>query len=69
MEEFKKKVLVKYEDLIEELKVVNEQCRVFLLEATSNPTVSQEDMEIFMAFANDNHRRLQFAIAEKDILS
>ena len=69
MKEFRKRLLVQYNTLIDELERIDSECSAFLNEATSNKNVSEQDMEICMAFAKENHRRLQFAIAERETLN
>jgi hypothetical protein len=68
MEELKNRLLIKYNDIISELEQVDILCRTTLEEATIKEKYSENDIELLSIFANDNHRRLQFAIAERELI-
>lgn len=69
MREFRERLLEKYNILINELEIIDSEYHAFLNEANSNGNISELDMAICMAFAKENHRRLQFAIAERETLN
>nr|WP_314836721.1 hypothetical protein [uncultured Flavobacterium sp.] len=69
MEEFKTRLLERYDNFITELERIDTEYREFLNKATSKGNFPEQDMVICMAFAKENHRRLQFAIAERETLN
>ncbi len=66
MEEFKNRLLEKYDQIISELEKIDSENREILNNAKTNMPVSE--LEKAMAFARDNHRRLQFAKAERELI-
>ena len=68
MEEFKNILLDKYDLIISELKKIDSENRDILNSATANKNIHETELAKNMAFARDNHRRLQFVIAEKELI-
>ena len=68
MEEFKNRLLEKYDQIISELEQVDSENREILNNATTNKNVTEAELTKVMAFARDNHRRLQFAKAERELI-
>lgn len=68
MEELKKRLLTKYDGIIEELEEVDKLCKTTLEEATSKGNYTEADISLLSVFARDNSRRLQFAKAERDLI-
>lgn len=67
MEEiFKKRMLEKYNLLIDELEAIHKDYMDYVEKANKDPD-SEKNRRI-MLFAKDNLRRLQFAKAERDLL-
>lgn len=69
IEKFKERLLEQYDNHINELRKIDNEYRDFLNEATFKGNIPEHDMAIYMAFAKDNHRRLQFAKAERETLN
>jgi hypothetical protein len=69
MEEFKNRLLNKYNEIIKELEEVENLCKATLEDATSKGDYSETDIAMLSAFGRDNYRRLQFAKAERDLLN
>lgn len=68
MNELINRLLSKYDELIDELKKVNEENQSFLDSATKNKNVPLAEMEVRMKMAKSNLERLNFAQAERDNL-
>jgi len=68
MEEFKNRLLEKYNQTISELEKIDSENREILNNATTNKNVPEAELAKIMAFARDNHRRLQFAKAERELI-
>lgn len=68
MEEFKNRLLEKYNQTISELEKIDSENREILNNATINKNVPEAELAKIMAFARDNHRRLQFAKAERELI-
>lgn len=69
MEKFKTRLLKHYDDFITELESIDTEYRELLNEATSKGNVLETDLTLLIAFAKENKRRLQFAIAERETLN
>lgn len=69
MQEFKKRLLTKYDDIISELEEIDRVCKLTLEEASSKGNYTESDISMLSVFARDNNRRLQFAKAERDLIS
>lgn len=69
MEEYKNRLLIKYNSLIQELEETDELCRKTLQDAEIKGNYSEADMALLSVFARDNNRRLQFAKAERDLIN
>jgi hypothetical protein len=68
MEEFKNRLLEKYDQIISELEKIDSENREILNNATAKTNMPVSELEKAMAFARDNHRRLQFAKAERELI-
>jgi uncharacterized protein YlxP (DUF503 family) len=68
MIDFKNRLLEKYNSIISELEQIDSESREELNNATMNKSVPQAELIKIMSFARDNHRRLQFARAEKELI-
>jgi len=68
MKEFINRLLAKYNGIINELEELDNLCRTTLEEANLNGNYSEEDIALLMVFARDNHKRLQFAKAERELI-
>lgn len=68
MEEFKNRLLEKYDQIISELEKIDSENRAILNIATANKTMPETELAKVMAFARENHRRLQFAKAERELI-
>jgi hypothetical protein len=68
MEEFKNRLLEKYDQIISELEKIDSENREILCNATSQKNIPQIELEKAMAFARDNNRRLLFAKAERELI-
>jgi hypothetical protein len=69
MEELKKRLLTKYNGIIEELEEVDNICKSTLAEATSKGNYTETDISLLFVFARDNSRRNQFAKTERDLIN
>lgn len=69
MEEYKNRLLIKYNSVIQELEEIDDLCKNTLQEAELNGNYSEADMALLSVFARDNNRRLQFARAERDLIN
>jgi len=68
MEDFKNRLLEKYNEIISELEQIDTENREILDTATLNKNMLEAELAKTMAFARDNHRRLQFAKAERELI-
>ena len=68
MEEFKNRLLEKYDQIISELEKIDSENRAILKNATTNKNMPETELAKIMAFARDNHRRLKFAKAERELI-
>jgi hypothetical protein len=68
MEEFKNRLLEKYDQIISELEKIDSENRTILNNATTNKNMPETELAKIMSFARDNHRRLQFAKAERELI-
>lgn len=68
MEEFKNRLLEKYNVIISELEQIDAENREILNKATISKNMPEVELAIIMAFARDNNRRLQFAKAERELI-
>lgn len=68
MEEFKNRLLEKYNQIISDLEQIDSENREILNSATTNKNMPEAELAKIMAFARDNHRRLQFAKAERELI-
>jgi hypothetical protein len=68
MEEFKNRLLEKYDQIISELENIDFENREILSNSTSQKNIPQKELEKAMVFARDNHRRLLFAKAERELI-
>ena len=66
MKEFQKRLLNTYNQIIIELEQFENEHRQFLLQAEQDKNTPQNIVYERMAFARDNHRRLQIAKTEKE---
>ena len=69
MEEFKKRLLTKYNDIIEELEEVDQLCKRTLEEATSNGNYTEADIALLSVFASDNFEHLQLVKVRRDLIN
>lgn len=68
IEDFKNRLLEKYDQIISELEKIHSENRAILTNATANKTMPETELAKVMAFARENHRRLQFAKAERELI-
>jgi hypothetical protein len=68
MIDFKNRLLEKYNSIISELEQIDSENREALNNATKNKRIPEAELAKIMSFARDNHRRLQFARAEKELI-
>lgn len=68
MEEFKNRLLEKYDQIISELEKIDSENRAVLNNAKAQKNMPETELAKIMAFARDNHRRLQFAKAERELI-
>lgn len=68
MKEFQERLLNIYSKTISELEQFEAEHRQFLLEAEKNKNTPQNIVYGRMTLARDNHRRLQIAKAEKELI-
>lgn len=68
MEEFKNRLVEKYDQLINELEKIDSKSRAILNKATANKNMPEIELSKIMAFAKENHRKLQFAKAERELI-
>lgn len=69
MQELKKRLLAKYDDIISELEEIDRVCKQTLEEASSKGNYTESDISMLSVFTRDNYRRLQFAKAERDLIN
>ena len=68
MEEFKNRLIAKYDEIISELEKIDSENRAILNNATAEKNMPETKLAKVMTFARDNHRRLQFAKAERELI-
>lgn len=69
MEELKKRLLTKYDGIIQELEEVDKLCKSTLAEATSKSNYTEADISLLSVFARDNYEQLQFAKVRRDLIN
>ncbi len=68
MKEFKNRLLEKYDQIINELEQIDSENRTILNNASVEKNIPETELAEAMSFARDNHRRLQFAKAERELI-
>lgn len=69
MKEIAVRLLEKYNAIITELETLDTEHRTFLEQATLNQNITEAELTERMSIAKENHRRLQEAQIERELLN
>jgi hypothetical protein len=68
MREVVEKLVLKYNSLIDELLILDDEFKLYLENASASKDIPLNEVADKMSLARENKRRLQTAIAERDYL-
>lgn len=68
MKEVVEKLVLKYNSLIDELLILDDEFKLYLENVSASKDIPFNEVADKMSLARDNKRRLQTAIAERDYL-